>query len=126
MRIAGRDRYFFPYAARGVPFGPDDGTIAPSAALASIPFSPTDALLAVRRFLELYPVWAETCRLPSGFNRSAAGADAGGWISDACYGLDQGIAVLMIENYRTDMIWELMRSCPLIRNGLRRAGFAGG
>jgi hypothetical protein len=126
MRVHGRERRFFEYAARGVPFGPDDATIAPVAALASLPFAPALALSAVRNFLDLYPEWADTGRLPSGFNRVAPGADSRGWISQGFYGLDQGLAVLMIENHRSGMIWRLMRDSPPIRTGLKRAGFRGG
>jgi hypothetical protein len=125
-RVRGRQRRFFGYASRGVPYGPDDGTIAPSAALTSLPFAPASALSAVRRFLELYPEWRDTWRLPGGFNRTAPGADARGWISDGHYGLDQGIVVLMIENYRSELIWKLMRNSAPIRAGLKRAGFTGG
>jgi hypothetical protein len=126
VRVRGRARRFFEYTARGVPYGPDDGTIAPAATLASLPFASALVLSAMRRFLELYPEWAETWRLPSGFNRTAPGADPRGWISEGSYGLDQGIAVLMIENYRSGLIWKLMRNCSPIRAGLTRAGFEGG
>jgi len=126
MRVRGRERRFFEYTARGVPYGPDDGTIAPMAALASLPFAPALALSAVRHFLDLYPEWAETWRLPSGFNRVAPGADSRGWISEGCFGLDQGIAVLMIENHRSGLLWKLMRNSHPIRTGLKRAGFEGG
>ncbi len=50
IRIDGRDRRFFGYTARGVPYGPDDGTIAPAATLASIVFAPEMALAAIRHF----------------------------------------------------------------------------
>ena len=49
-----------------------------------------------------------------------------GWVSLGYYGLDQGPIVAMIENYRTGFLWRLMRSCPYIIEGLRRAGFGGG
>ena len=49
-----------------------------------------------------------------------------GWVSPWHYGLNQGPVVLMIENHRTGLLWRLMRDCPYIVNGLRRAGFAGG
>ena len=126
LRVRGRERRFFEYVARGVPYGPDDGTIAPAAALASLPFAPALALSAVRRFLELYPEWTDTWRLPSGFNRSAPGADSRGWISEGYFGLDQGAVVLMIENYRSGLIWKLMRNSGPICTGLKRAGFTGG
>ena len=126
LRVRGRERRFFEYAARGAPFGPDDGTVAPVAALASLPFAPALALSAVRHFLELYPEWQESWQLPGGFNPAAPGADSRGWVSEGSYGLDQGLAVLMIENYRSGLIWKLMRSSPPIRLGLKRAGFRGG
>jgi len=39
--------------------------------------------------------------------------------------IDQGPVALMIENYRTGLIWEIMRRCPYVKVGLRRAGFRG-
>ena len=126
IRVAGRERRFFEYTARGAPYGPDDGTIAPGAALASLPFAPALALSAVRHFLELYPEWEHAWRLPSGFNPGAPGPDSRGWISEGFFGLDQGIAILMIENYRSGLIWKLMRTSTPIRTGLKRAGFEGG
>jgi hypothetical protein len=41
------------------------------------------------------------------------------------YAIDQGPVVLMIENYRSDFVWKLMRGCPYVVNGLRAAGFDG-
>jgi hypothetical protein len=125
VHVRGRELRFFEYVARGAPYGPDDGTIAPVAALASLPFAPALALSAVRHFFELYPQWEETWRLPSGFNRTAPGTDPRGWISEGYYGLDQGLAVLMIENYRSGLIWKLMRASSAVRVGLKRAGFEG-
>lgn len=117
---------FFGYAARGVPYGPDDGTIAACAALASLPFAPEIALAAVRHLVERYPQLVREYRLPSSFNPTLPGSGPHGWISEDYFGLDQGIVVLMIENYRSQLIWRLMRDCPCIRTGLRRAGFTGG
>ena len=65
-------------------------------------------------------------RYASGFNPTLAGADPRAWVSRGHYGLDQGIVVMMIENYRTQLIWRLMRDCPFVATGLRRAGFRGG
>ena len=42
------------------------------------------------------------------------------------FGINQGPIVLMIENYESDLLWRLMRKCPYIVTGLRRAGFSGG
>jgi hypothetical protein len=49
-----------------------------------------------------------------------------GWVSPHHCGLNQGPIVAMIENYRTEMVWRLMRSSRPIVDGLRAAGFAGG
>jgi hypothetical protein len=54
------------------------------------------------------------------------GQNKRGWHSKGYYGLDQGPIVLMIENYRTGFLWRLMRQCPYVVRGLRRAGFKGG
>jgi hypothetical protein len=124
LRESGRDRRFFGYTERGVPFGRDDGTIAPWGMLAALPFSPPSALNSVRRMMERYPAVCVGNRMSSGFNPSLTAE--GAWISEGYYGLDQGIIVMMIENYRSGLIWKLMRTCPYIATGLRRAGFEGG
>lgn len=126
LRIDGEERRFFGYAARGVPYGPDDGTIDPCAALASLPFAPELALSALRHFCTHYPEMIRNSRLPSGFNPTSPGRNPAGWVSEGYFGLDQGIIVLMIENHRSGMVWRLMRRCPYIAKGLRRAGFTGG
>jgi hypothetical protein len=54
------------------------------------------------------------------------GPGARGWVSHNHFALDQGPVILMIENDRSGLIWRLMRSCPAIATGLRRAGFRGG
>jgi hypothetical protein len=126
LSIGGRKRRFFGYVARGVPYGPDDGTIAPWAALASLPFAPEIALSALRHLCERYPEAIRDSRLPSGFNPTVTGGGPSGWVSEGYLGLDQGIVVLMVENYRSQLIWKLMRRCPYIGSGLRRAGFTGG
>ena len=126
LRIDGRSRRFFGYVARGVPYGPDDGTIAPCSALASLPFAPDLVLSALRHLCERYPEMIKGSRLPSSFNPSLPGDGPSGWVCEGAFGLDQGLVVLMIENYRSRLIWTLMRRCPHIGVGLRRAGFTGG
>jgi hypothetical protein len=83
-------------------------------------------LLALRHFCARYPDMIRCDRLPSSFNPTLPGNGPSGWISEGYFGLDQGIVVLMIENYRSGLIWKLMRQCPHIDKGLRRAGFTGG
>jgi hypothetical protein len=125
IREAGRDLRLYGYMSRGVPYGPDDGTIAPWAMLATLPFDPGAALSGTRHLLKVYPQVCSQDRFSSGFNPSLQG-DEGGWLSEGWYGLDQGLLVLMIENHRTGSVWEIMRRCPPLAEGLKRAGFEGG
>ena len=124
--MAGEPLRLFGYAARGVPYGPDDGTIAGWAPLASLPFTPDVALDAVRHMHLRYPEMLPESRYASSFNPGLASVDHRAWVSPGNFGLDQGIVVMMIENYRSGLIWRLMRDCPPIRAGLRQAGFRGG
>ena len=126
LTIDGTERRFFGYAARGVPYGPEDGTRTPAAALASLPFAPQVVLAMLRELCARYPQMTRAARLPSGFNPTLPGDGPQGWVSEGYFGLDQGAVVLMIENYRSQLIWQLLRRCPYITAGLRTAGFAGG
>ncbi len=119
-------RRLFGYAARGVPYGPDDGTLSAPSVLASLPFAPKIALAAVRNLMLRYPDVLTDDRLASSVNPSLADARGRPWISAGHYGLDQGIVLLMIENHRSGCIWQLMRGCTYLRDGLRVAGFRGG
>jgi hypothetical protein len=109
-----------------VPYGPDDGTLAGWAALASLPFAPEIALSAVHSMARRYPEMRIGRRYASSFNPTVATADGRVWVSPGHFGLDQGIVTMMIENYRSQLIWRLMRGCSYIMTGLRRAGFRGG
>lgn len=129
-RIHGVERSFFDYVARGAPYGPDDGTVAPWAVVASLPFAPEIVLPTVWNFQDVYPaVTGEYCFRCS-FNLTfepEADTDAGpGWTSPYHFGINLGPVVLMCENYRTGLLWRLMRGCPHIAEGLRRAGFRNG
>ena len=68
LRVRGVEREFFDYLARGVPFGPDDGTIAPWAAIASLPFAPEIVLPAIQHFDEFYPEMISTYGFKCSFN----------------------------------------------------------
>lgn len=128
VKVNGIQRQFFDYLARGVPYGPDDGTIAPWAAIASLPFAPEIVLPALRHFNEKYPDMTSKYGFKCSFNPTFTGGNQGvnGWVSMGYYGLDQGPIVLMIENYRTGFFWQLMRKCPYLKTGLRHAGFTSG
>ncbi|MDQ5857572.1 MAG: hypothetical protein M3542_04745 [Acidobacteriota bacterium] len=127
-KIGGRVRRFFDYCARGVPAGPDDGTLSPWAVVASLPFAPDLVLPTIASVLERYPDMRTHYGFLCSFNPTFAASGGGrkGWISRGYYGLDQGPVVLMIENFATAMIWNLIRRCRPIVDGLRRAGFTGG
>jgi hypothetical protein len=130
LKLQGIERIFFDYEGRGVPYGPDDGTLAPWAVLASLPFAPEIVLPAIDYYVHQMNLKQSN---PYGFKASfnpthpgEAGNSFGCWVSPWHYGLNQGPIVLMIENYRTGMVWRLMRGDSYIRSGLRRAGFTGG
>lgn len=127
-KIDGIERKFFDYLARKIPNGPDDGTIAPWAAVASLPFTPEIVLPALAHVNEIYPDMTSKYGFKCSFNPTFEGGNQGknGWVSQGYYGLDQGPIVLMIENYRTGFFWRMMRNCPYIIAGLQRAGFTGG
>jgi hypothetical protein len=129
VKIDGIERRFFDYLARGVPFGPDDGTIAPWAVVSSLPFAPEIVLPAIDHMVhDLDLKLGNRYGFKATFNPTypEKSGNPNGWVSPWHYGINQGPICPMIENYRTDFVWRLMRSCPYIVNGLRRAGFSGG
>ena len=107
------------YAARGAPPAQnDDGTIAPTAAGGSMPFTPEFSLPALRYFYSHYRrnIWT-----PYGF-RDAFNLGQQWYASDEL-GIDQGPIVVMIENYRSQRVWRLFMRNEEIQRGLQRAGF---
>jgi hypothetical protein len=134
----GARRRFYGYAARGPagePGGVDDGTIAPTAALGSLPFAPEIVLPCAAQLLR-QPRLFERYGFKDAFNPSFTYAreeiDTGsvdpknGWVAKDYLGIDQGPILLQAANYRDDFVWRYMRRVPAIRRGLERAGFAGG
>ena len=134
----GEKRTFFGYSARGPagePDGRDDGTIAPTAALSSLPFAPeivvpaADAMMKQPRLFDRYG-------FKDSFNPSFSFTDLKvetgsvdpkhGWVAKDYLGIDQGPILLQAANYRDDFVWRYMRRVPAIRRGLERAGFSGG
>lgn len=130
LEVNGKSRQLFDYEGRGVPYGPDDGTLAPWAVVASLPFAPEIVLDAIYHCIHQAKLTAyNSYGFKASFNPSHPGNPGnpyGWWVSPWHFGINQGPIVLMIENYRSDMLWRLMRSCPYIVKGLRRAGFQGG
>ncbi len=127
LTIDGIERQFYDYLARGVPYGPDDGTIAPWAAVTSLPFAPEIVLPTIKNMIQM-GVADNTCPygFASSFNSIFPGSAKLGWVSPWNYGIQQGPQVLMVENFRTGLIWNLLRRCPYLIKGLERAGFSGG
>ena len=127
-KIKGVKRKFYDYKARSIPHGPDDGTLAPWAVVASLPFAPEIVLPSLKHFDEAYPEMTSEYGFKCSYNPTFANNSktSSGWISEGYYGLDQGPIVLMIENYRSGFLWRLMRKCPPLVLGLRRAGFTNG
>jgi hypothetical protein len=119
-------RRLFGYAARGVPYGPDDGTLSPPSVLTSVPFEPDLALATLRNMLFRHPQILTDDRLATSFNASLVDSNGQAWISPGHYGLDQGVVFMMIENHRSGWFWQLLHGCRYLRDGLQLAGFDGG
>jgi hypothetical protein len=127
-KVRGVVRRFYGYHARSVPFGPDDGTLAPWATAAALPFAPEIVLPTLFNFKENWGEMISEYGITCSFNPTFPSREKkrAGWISGGYYGIDQGPVILMIENYRSGFLWRLMRQCPYIIRGLSRAGFRGG
>ena len=134
----GHLRAFFSYSARGsvLQGARDDGTLAPTAVLGSLPFAPEIVIPAVlemyRRFgVHIYSSYGFLDAFNPSFDFPVSLGQGRrypgfGWVDTDYLGIDQGPIVAMIENYRSDLIWRTMRSNPYLRRGLLRAGFSGG
>jgi hypothetical protein len=135
LTIGGKPRELHGYAARGLA-SYDDGTLAPTAMVASLPFAPEIVLPGIRELRRRYG--AQIYRaygFADAFNPSfpeAAHAAAGtvvpgvGWVDVDYLGIDQGPIVGMIENHRSGLVWNVLRKSAYLRRALARAGFTGG
>ena len=126
--VNGIARQFYDYYARGAPYGPDDGTVAPWVAVASLPFAPEIVIPTIRAMAQLDLGLTKRYGFKPSFNQTYEVPDSptGWWITPYHFGVDQGPVILMIENYRSGLIWNIMRRSPYVAAGLRRAGFQGG
>lgn len=107
------------YSARGAPpTQGDDGTIAPTAAGGSIAFTPEYSLPTLRYFYTNYRsrIWT-AYGFHDAFNLGAQ------WVDTDELGIDQGPIVIMIENYRTQRVWQRFMQSAIVQRGLQRAGF---
>jgi len=100
--------------------GNDNGTISPTAALSSFPYAPQACMAALRHFLAMKDgaIWGRYGFIDA-FNETR------GWHADTYLAIDQGPIVVMIENYRTGLLWKLFMAVPEVRAGLARLGFRG-
>jgi hypothetical protein len=96
----------------------DNGTISPTAALASLPYAPAEVMAVLRGLLQRHGkrVWGEL-----GF--VDAFCESQEWYADTFLAIDQGPIIAMIENHRTGLLWNLFMAVPEVKAGLRRLGF---
>lgn len=96
----------------------DTGVIAPTAALSAMPYMPGESIRALRYFYEDLggQIWS-SYGFRDAFNRSR------GWVAEGHLAIDQGPIVVMIENFRSGLIWNNFMSCPEVKAGLDRLGF---
>ena len=138
QRYHGEEREFRGYSARGPGDvdGFDDGTLAPTAALASLPFAPelvvptADAMRA-RYGADLYGRYGFLDSFNPSFEYDVSlvtgkVVPGKGWFASDYLGIDQGPILAMTANHRDGLVWETMKRNPYIRRGLERAGFEGG
>ena len=117
-----KDKKFLGYAGRGTS-GPDfnyfdDGTIAPYASLASLPFAPEIVLPTIKSINKKYgkKLWGKYGYYDA-FNPTV------NWFNDDYIGIDQGPMLIMIENFRTGFVWDYVMKDPIIQKGLNKLGY---
>ena len=117
------------------PDGRDDGTLAPTAALSSLPFAPEIVIPCAEALLEqprLFDQYGFKDSFNPSFTYTGVPMNTGsvdpknGWVANDYLGIDQGPIILQAANHRNDFVWRYMRRVPAIRRGLQRAGFTGG
>lgn len=96
----------------------DFGTITPTAALSAFPYTPEYSMKALRHFYYDLgdKIWSEYGFVDA-FNETK------NWYAKSHLAIDQGPIIVMIENYRSGLMWKLLMSCPEIQNGLNKLGF---
>lgn len=96
----------------------DVGVIAPTAALSSFPYTPTESMKALKFF---YYVLGDKLWKEYGFVDAFSLKD--NWFANSFLAIDQGPIIVMIENHRSGLLWNLFTSCPEVKNGMRSLGF---
>ncbi len=98
--------------------GNDDGVITPSAAISSFPYTPVQSMNALKFF---YYTLGDKLFRDYGFIDAFNLKDL--WFADSFLAIDQGPQIVMIENYRSGLLWNLFMSCPEIKRGMKQIGF---
>ena len=98
----------------------DLGTISPTAALSAFPYTPAYSMKALKHFYYDLgdKIWSE-------YGFTDAFNETRNWYATSHLAIDQGPIIVMIENYRSGLLWNLFMSCPEIKNGLNKLGFKG-
>lgn len=93
----------------------DTGKIAPTGAISSFPYTPEESMKAMKNYYYNYGkfLWGE-------YGFKDAFDLTNNWCSEIYMGLNQAPQVVMIENYRSGLIWNLFMQIPEIRNGLKK------
>lgn len=107
----------FGYSAHE-PGSRDNGTITPTAALSSMPYTPTESIAALRHF---YFVEGESLFGPNGFYDAFNGDQ--NWVADSYLAIDQGPILVMLQNHRTELLWNMFMKNPEIKPALDAIGF---
>jgi hypothetical protein len=96
----------------------DDGVISPTAAISSLPYSPTQSMNALRFFYYKLgdKLWGQYGFVDA-FNLTNV------WFANSYLAIDQGPQIIMIENYRSGLLWNLFMSCPEVKTGMKSLGF---
>ncbi|MBL7702519.1 MAG: Ig-like domain-containing protein [Ferruginibacter sp.] len=92
----------------------DIGVISPTAAISSMPYTPTESMNALKFF---YYKLGDKIWKQYGFVDAFSLKDL--WYADSFLAIDQGPEIIMIENYRSGLIWNLFTSCPEVKNGMK-------
>jgi len=96
----------------------DLGVIAPTAALSSMPYAPQQSMAAMKHW---YTNMKDSLYGPYGFYD--AFSETANWFPKRYLAIDQGPIVVMMENYRSGLLWNLFMSSPEIQEGLKKLGF---
>jgi hypothetical protein len=96
----------------------DISVIAPTAALSSFPYTPTESMKALKFFY--YTIGDKTFKQYGFVDAFSLHSN---WFALSHLAIDQGPIIIMIENYRSRLIWDLLTSCPEVKNGMRGLGF---